>query len=89
VKDAARLTAAHVPEGITFATKPRLALGMIERAVAAGVPFAWIAADTVCGTGEVEMALRRAGVGYVLGTNATQPFTSWGPSRRWRAPPRR
>ena len=77
VKDPARLAAAHAPEGVTFATKPRLALGMVERAIEASAPFAWVAADTVYGTGEVEMALRRAGKGYVLGTNATQPFNSW------------
>ncbi len=35
------------------------------------------AADTVYGTGDVEMALRRAGKGYVLGTNANHPFRSW------------
>ena len=76
-RDPARLAAAHVPEDVAFATKPQLALRMVERAIAAGVPFAWVAADTVCGTGEVERALRRAGKGYVLGTAATQPFNSW------------
>jgi SRSO17 transposase len=76
-KSPARLRAAHVPEHVTFATKPRLALDMIDRAINAGVPFAWVAADTVYGTGEVEMALRRSGKGYVLGVSATQPFNSW------------
>jgi SRSO17 transposase len=76
--DPACLAAAHVPPEITFATKPRLALAMIERAIAAGVPFAWVAADSVYGMGEIETALRRAGKGYVLGVNSTHPFTSWG-----------
>ena len=76
-KNPARLRAAHVPEEVGFTTKPRLALGMVERALKAGVPFAWVAADTVYGTGEVETALRRAGKGYVLGVSATQPFNSW------------
>ena len=52
-------------------------MAMIERAIAADVPFAWVAADTVYGTGDVEMALRRAGKGYVLGTNANHPFHFW------------
>src|SRR5690242_15898361 len=76
--DPARLAAAHVPPGITFATKPRLALTIIERAIAAGVPFAWVAADSVYGVGEIETALRRSGKGYVLGVNAAHPFNSWG-----------
>ena len=76
--DPARLAAAHVPPGITFTTKPRLALAMIERAIAAGVPFAWVAADSVYGVGEIETALRRAGKGYVLGVNGSRPFSSWG-----------
>jgi SRSO17 transposase len=73
----ARRTTAHIPEAVGFATKPRLALRMIERAIAAGVPFAWVAADTVYGVGEIEMALRRAGRGYVLGVTGTHQAYSW------------
>jgi len=76
--DPARRAAAHVPPGTAFATKPRLARAMIERAMAAGVPFGWVAGDTIYGVGEIEMALRRAGKGYVLGANATDVFNSWG-----------
>ena len=76
--DPARRAAAHVPETVEFAPKPRLARVMIERALAAGVPFSWVAADTVCGAGEIEMALRRAGRGYVLGVTGTHQVRSWG-----------
>jgi SRSO17 transposase len=76
--DPARRAAAHVPPGTAFATKPRLACAMIERAIAAGVPFAWVAADSVYGVGEIETALRRAGKGYVLGVNSSHPFNAWG-----------
>src|SRR5918995_6447553 len=68
-EDRARRTAAHVPEDVTFATKPQLARGMIERAIAADIPFAWVVGDSIYGVSEVEMALRRAGKGYVLGVN--------------------
>jgi hypothetical protein len=61
------MAAAHVPDGTTFATKPALAVGMIERAIAAGLPFAWVAADSVYA------AMSRwsctASKGYVLGVN--------------------
>jgi SRSO17 transposase len=72
-----RLAAAHVPKDIKFATKPHLAVEMIERAIGAGVPFAWVVADSVYGVGAVEMALRRAGKGYVLGVASTTQFLSW------------
>src|SRR5215213_7033106 len=49
--DLARRAAAHVPPGTAFATKPRLAPAMIKRAIAAGVPFAWVAGDTIYGVG--------------------------------------
>ena len=37
-----------------------------------------VAADTVYGVGAVEMALRKAGKGYVLGASADHQFHSWG-----------
>ena len=76
--DRARMAAAHVPPASAFATKPQLARDMIERAIAADVPFSWVAADSVYGVGEIEMTLRGAGKGYVLGVNATHAFNSWG-----------
>ena len=75
--DPVRLAAAHVPEGTVFSTKPALALAMIARAIAAGVPFAFVAADTVYGVGDIETALRRAGKGYVLGVKSDHAFNSW------------
>jgi SRSO17 transposase len=76
--DPGRSAAAHVPPEVAFATKPRIAVQMIGRAIAAGVPFTWVAADSIYGVGEIEMALRRAGKGYVLGVSATSQFNSWG-----------
>lgn len=75
--DPARLAAAHVPEVVTFATKPALAVQMIQRALAARVPFSWVAADAVYGVGDIEMALRRACKGYVLGVKSDHHFGSW------------
>ena len=76
--DPPRMAAAHVPFGTAFATKPALAREMIERAIAADVPFSWVAADTVYGVGDIEIALRRAGKGYVLGVASSHHFGSWG-----------
>ena len=81
--DPARLATAHVPAAVGFATKPRLAVGMIERAIRAGVPFAWAATDSVYGVGEVETMLRQAGKGYVLGVTGSHLFSSWGKQPAW------
>ena len=64
-----------------FATKPKLATRMIARAIAASVPFKWVAGDTVYGVGDIEQQLRRAGKGYVLGVNSAHVFRSWGKRR--------
>ncbi len=75
--DSERMDAAHVPMETRFATKPALAVQMIARTIAADVPFAWVAADSVYGVGDVEQALRRAGKGYVLGVSSNHHFGSW------------
>jgi SRSO17 transposase len=79
--DAIRLKAAHVPAEVGFATKPQLAVRMITRAVATGVPFRWVAADSVYGVGDLERELRHLGKGYVLGVASTHEFKSWGKNR--------
>src|SRR3989440_4483668 len=76
--DRARLKAAHVPRDVGFATKPKIARRIIARAIAAKVPFSFVAADSVYGTGEIETLLRKACKGYVLGVASNHVFYSWG-----------
>src|SRR5215510_14585256 len=76
--DPLRLKATYVPEDVGFATKPQLAARMIARAAASGVPFRWVAADSVYGVGDIEGDLRHLGKGYVLGVGSTHVFRSWG-----------
>jgi SRSO17 transposase len=47
--DRDRCRTAHVPDDVAFATKPQQAQAMLQRAVAAGVPFAWFTADEAYG----------------------------------------
>jgi SRSO17 transposase len=71
--DRARRAAAGIPEAVAFATKPKLGLAMLERAHAAGLPFAWVTADSVYGA---DHALRRwlqeHRLGYVLAVTKAQ-----------------
>src|SRR6201746_2339899 len=79
--DRDRLEAVYVPADVGFATKPKLATRMIARAMAASVPFRWVAGDTVYGVGNIEQQLRQAGKGYVLGGSSAHVFQSWGKRR--------
>src|SRR4051812_49015429 len=54
--DAGRRAGAGVPGGVTFVTKPKLGAAMLERALDAGVPCAWVTGDSVYGA---DRALRR------------------------------
>ena len=65
--DRRRLKAAHVPNNVEFATKPQIARRMITRAIAAKVPFSFVATDTVYGTGMIEALLRQCGQGLCSG----------------------
>jgi len=69
--DPDRLEAAYVPADTGFATKPKLATAMIARAIAASVPFKWVAADTVYGVGDIEQQLRQG----------RQRLCAWGQQR--------
>ena len=65
--DPARCRAAGIPGGTAFATKPQLARRMIGRAVTAGVPFAWTAADEAYGdNGPLRAWLEDSQLRYVL-----------------------
>ena len=85
--DENRRRKAHVPSETAVATKPQLAAAIVERAIAAGVRFKCLAADSVYGVGALENVLRRAGKGYVIGIAASRcsAAASAGPSGRWSA----
>ena len=75
--DPARCQAAGVPGGTTFATKPALAKAMIGRALDAGTPAAWAAADEVGGQDpQLRAELARRGMGYVLAVAKSHPVTT-------------
>lgn len=71
--DEARRRAAWIPETAAFATKPKLGLKMLERALDAGVPCAWVAGDSVYGADSaIRRELERRRIGYVLTVTSGQ-----------------
>lgn len=48
-EDGERCAEAGIPAGVDFATKPELAMRMLTRALAAGVPAGWVSGDEVYG----------------------------------------
>jgi len=47
--DLPRRQAAHIPDHVSFATKPELGIHLLQRVQAAGLPIRWVVADTVYG----------------------------------------
>ncbi len=71
--DLPRRLAAHIPETVTFATKPELAVRMIQRAQAAHLPIGWVVADTVYGhSPDLREWLEEQGYAYALAVPSTE-----------------
>src|SRR3954447_12027305 len=79
--DAARRQEAAVPDTVAFRTKPQLARAMLERALDAGVPAAWVTGDEVYGGDRrLRVWLEERQMPHVLAVKRTEPLwtrTSW------------
>ena len=72
-EDRDRCRAAGVPDDVEFATKTVQARAMIARALAAGVPFAWVTADEVYGQDtDLRLWLEAQDVAHVLSCKSMQ-----------------
>lgn len=70
--DTDRRRAAGIPDGLVFATKPRLAADMIAAALDAGLPANWETGDEVYGQDPALRGMFEArGVGYVLAVSCS------------------
>ena len=83
--DAARRQEAGMPVATPFRTKPQLAKAMLERAVAAGVPAAWVTGDEVYGGDRrLRLWLEEQDMPHVLAVKRTEPLvatTARGPAQ--------
>jgi SRSO17 transposase len=75
--DRDRCRAAAIPDEVEFATKPVHARMMLERAVAAGVPFAWFTADEAYGQNPgLRTWLEEQDIPYVMATRCDDEVAS-------------
>jgi SRSO17 transposase len=83
--DRARCRAAGVPDEVTFKTKPQLGQAMVERALAAQVPFGWVTGDTVYGGDRrLRVWLESHAIRHVMAVKCTEPLwamTEHGPGQ--------
>ena len=78
--DRDRCRQAGLPDAVTHQTKPQLAWDLLERALEAGVPAAWVTADAVYGSaGKLRRALEARGQAYVLAVRSNEQPTTGPP----------
>jgi SRSO17 transposase len=71
--DRSRCDEARIPDTKEFATKPALAREMLSRAVHAGIPARWVAADEVYGSdSKFRNLLKKQGLNYVVTISCQQ-----------------
>lgn len=71
--DRERCRTAGIPDTVAHQTKPQLALMMLERALDAGVPAAWVTGDEVYGSdSKLRRELEARRQGYVLAVRSNQ-----------------
>jgi SRSO17 transposase len=77
--DPARMRRAHVPDGISFQTKPQLALEMLRGAWLQGLPTAWVTGDEVYGDDPVlRDGIAAEGHRYILAVGSATPvWAKW------------
>ncbi|MEW2505937.1 IS701 family transposase [Amycolatopsis sp. NPDC047767] len=77
IADRGRCAAAGIPDDVGFATKPELAQLMVERALAARIPFAWFTADEAYGqVGRLRLWLEEHDIAHVLAVPKSQMVIS-------------
>jgi len=75
--DRDRCRAAGIGDEEGFATKPKLAQDMLGRAVEAGVPFSWVAADEVYGQNPgLREWLEKRQIGYVMAVPCSEMIST-------------
>ena len=85
IDDPERCREAGIPEELRFQTKCELARQMVERLWRAGIPFAWVVADTVYGGNlDLRMWLEAHGYSYVLAVACDEPVGILTPEGRQR-----
>lgn len=77
VDDPARCAAAQIPETVGAATKPQLALAMLERAFTGGVHAAWVTGDAVYSASNVRSFLEQRQQPYVLAVASNCHVWTW------------